>query len=94
MVRRWWERWKITVIFVLLACSFLFAYALNDRQNDKRVQSACDSVTQVKSAALELTDPVSTKGVTDADQLARIAAANEARTFARNILEQRLACRD
>lgn len=92
-LRAWWNRWKITILFVGLVAVSLSVYRVNDVQNDRRVVSACESVTQVKDAALKLTKLTSETGVTDPATLARIRVSNAAKTDAREQLERGLACR-
>jgi hypothetical protein len=88
-----WDRWKITILFCGLVLVSLAVYWVNDVQNDRRVMLACDSVTQVKDAALTLARPVSPKGVTDSATLERIRIANAQRAEVRAQLARDLACR-
>jgi hypothetical protein len=69
-------------------------YVVKIEAQQQIVTKACESVTQVKNAALDLTAPVSTKGVTDAATLERIRQVNAARAQAQRKLERKLACRN
>lgn len=92
-VASWWHRWKITVAFVAIFGVALFSYWLVQREASHRVESVCASLTQVKDAALSLSKPASTQGVTDPSTLARIDAANQQRLEAKRQLVKGLACR-
>lgn len=88
-----WDRWKITLLFVGLVAVSLAVYHVNDVQNSRRVDAACASVTQVKTAALSLAKPISAADVTDPATLERLRVANAARAQARRLLEDKLACK-
>jgi hypothetical protein len=91
-VVRWFDRWKITILFVGLAFVALAVYRVNDTQNHRRVESACKAVTQVRDAALKLTKPASVAGVTDPATRERIRQVNVQRAKAREQLRRDLSC--
>lgn len=88
-----YEHWRLTVAYLLIFASFMFTVVLVRQEASHRVRSVCDSITQVKNAALNLTAPASAVGVTDPTTLERIRQANAARDEARKKLDVALACK-
>lgn len=88
-----WTRWRITIAYLLIISSFTFTYWVKQSEADRRVKSACASVTQVKDGVLKLAKPVTTIGTEDAATRQRITEQNLARREARKTLAAALACR-
>lgn len=88
----WWDRWKITILFVSVILLAGGLVAVNQTQNSQRVNAICGSLNQVRIAAFNLSRPAPETGVTDPALLARIKAANAARAQARRELQRDLAC--
>ena len=89
--------WLLVVYGVLLVVVSWAIWHVNDLQNNRRIESACQSVTQVKNAALALTEPTpvpAPDGSSIQEQrIATIRKSNAAKAAARDLLEARLACK-